>query len=57
MKCSKRFNKWISDKNLSVDFTFNLPICLHLTDGEYNVEFSEDGSLTLRLDKKSTRKL
>ena len=42
----------ISDENLSVDFTFNLPFCLHLPDGEYNVKLSEGGSVTLRLEKK-----
>jgi hypothetical protein len=42
----------ISDENLSVDFTFNLPFCLHLPDGEYNVKLSEGGSVILRLEKK-----
>lgn len=42
----------ISDENLSVDFTFNLPFCLHLPDGEYNIKLSEGGSVILGLEKK-----
>jgi hypothetical protein len=35
-----------------IDFTFGLPFCLHIPNGEYHVEIPEGGNILLRLEKR-----